>query len=57
MVNGDESARPGVGGYTLAAGDSTVAAIVRKLQIDQIVGARLKAYYLGHVIVSLVSTW
>lgn len=45
------------GGYTVAAGDSTVPAIVRKLQIDQIVEARLWAYYLGHVNVSLVSSW
>lgn len=43
------------GGHTVAAGDSAVAAIVRKLQIDQIVEARLWAYYLGHVNVSLVS--
>lgn len=47
----------GRGGYTVAAGDSTVPAIVRKLQIDQIVEARLWAYYLGHVNVSLVSSW
>lgn len=29
------------GSYVVAAGDSTLAAIVRKLQIDQIVEARL----------------
>lgn len=29
------------GGHAVAAGDSAVAAIVRKLQIDQIVEARL----------------
>lgn len=44
-------------GFKVAAGDSTVPAIVRKLQIDQIVEARLWAYYLGHVNVSLVSSW
>lgn len=41
MASGDASAWLGVGGYTVAAGDSAVAAIVRKLQIDQIVEARL----------------
>lgn len=45
------------GGHAVAAGDSAVPAIVRKLQIDQIVEARLWAYYLGHVNVSLVSSW
>lgn len=44
-------------GFRVAAGDSTVPAIVRKLQIDQIVEARLWGYYLGHVNVSLVSSW
>lgn len=57
VASSDASAWPGVGGYTVAAGDSAVAAIVRKLQIDQIVEARLWAYYLGHVNVSLVSSW
>lgn len=57
VASSDASALLGVGGYTVAAGDSAVAAIVRKLQIDQIVEARLWAYYLGHVNVSLVSSW
>ena len=57
VASGDASAWLGVGGYTVAGGDSAVAAIVRKLQIDQIVEARLWAYYLGHVNVSLVSSW
>lgn len=42
--------------YTVAAGDSTVAAVVRKLQIDQIVEERLWAYNLGHVNISTLST-
>lgn len=45
------------GDKRVATGDSTVPAIVRKLQIDQIVEARLWADYLGHVNVSLVSSW
>jgi len=57
VESSDASAWLGVGGHTVAAGDSAVAATVRKLQIDQIVEARLKAYYLGHVNVSLVSRW
>lgn len=57
VASSDASAWLGVGVYTVAAGDSAVAAIVRKLQIDQIVEARLWAYYLGHVNVSLVSSW
>lgn len=57
VVSSDASALLGMGVYTVAAGDSSVAAIVRKLQIDQIVEARLWAYYLGHVSVSLVSSW
>ena len=57
VVSSDVSAWLDVGGYIVAAGDSAVPAIVRKLQIDQIVEARLWAYYLGHVNVSLVSSW